>query len=87
MTLQFLKRQRVIFRDLKPENIVLSMYDRGHIKMVDFGFAKMVSSKGDGRTRTNCGTPAYTAPEILKDMAYGYEVDVWSFGVIIAEIV
>ena len=87
LTLQFLKRQGIIYRDLKPENIVLSMQDRGHIKLVDFGFAKMFTNKAECRTRTNCGTPAYIAPEILKDMPYSYEVDVWSFGVLIAEIV
>ena len=30
----------VIYRDLKPENFVLSMKERGHIKLVDFGFSK-----------------------------------------------
>ena len=31
-------RANIIHCDLKPENIVLSMQDRGHIKLVDFGF-------------------------------------------------
>lgn len=66
---------------------MLSMQDRGHIKLVDFGFAKMLTNRVEGRTRTNCGTPAYIAPEILKDMPYSYEVDIWSFGVVLAEIV
>ena len=86
LTLQFLSRQGVIYRDLKPENICLSMQNRGHVKLVDFGFAKMLN-KTDGRTQTNCGTPAYIAPEILKNIPYGYEVDVWSFGVLLVEIV
>lgn len=62
------------------------MQNRGHVKLVDFGFAKMLN-KTDGRTQTNCGTPAYVAPEILKNIPYGYEVDVWSFGVLLVEIV
>lgn len=54
--------------------------------MVDFGFAKMLKGTG-GRTQTNCGTPAYIAPEILKNLPYGFEVDIWSFGVLLVEIV
>jgi novel protein kinase C delta type len=78
---------RIIYRDLKPENIVLSMNERGHLKLVDFGFAKKMSASKSSKTRTNCGTPAYIAPEILKAMSYSYEVDVWSFGVLMVEII
>lgn len=61
------------------------MNERGHLKLVDFGFAKRFSGKSH-KTRTNCGTPAYIAPEILKALSYSYEVDVWSFGVLMVEI-
>lgn len=87
MTLQYLSKQDIIYRDLKPENIVLSMKNRGHVKFVDFGFAKMLPKTTNQRTETNCGTPAYIAPEILKNIPYGFEVDVWSFGVLLVEIV
>lgn len=40
LTLEFLHNQNIIYRDLKPENIVLSMRERGHMKLVDFGFAR-----------------------------------------------
>lgn len=86
LALQFLHRKHIIYRDLKPENIVLSMNERGHLKLVDFGFAKSLTSKSH-QTKTNCGTPAYIAPEILKSMSYSYEVDVWSFGVLMVEII
>jgi serine/threonine protein kinase len=39
-TLSYLHSKNIIYRDLKPENIVLSMVERGHIKLVDFGFSK-----------------------------------------------
>ena len=59
------------------------MQDRGHIKFVDFGFAKQLK----GRTQTNCGTPVYLAPEILRGAGHSFEVDIWSLGVLIVEIV
>ena len=46
LSLDFLHQNKIIYRDLKPENIVLSMKDRGHIKLVDFGFSKQLKSVG-----------------------------------------
>lgn len=43
-TLEFLHSLNIIFRDLKPENILISMAARGHVKLVDFGFAKELKS-------------------------------------------
>lgn len=87
LTLDYLHSNNIIYRDLKPENIVISMLERGHIKLVDFGFAKQLKSQF-GRTNTNCGTPAYIAPEILRGSnEHGTEVDIWSFGVLMVEIV
>jgi protein kinase A len=86
ITLSYLHGHGIIYRDLKPENIVINMSERGHIKFVDFGFAKR-SSNINQRTYTNCGTPAYMAPEILIDGgAHGHEVDIWSLGVLMCEI-
>ena len=49
--------------------------------MCDFGFAKMTTD----RTYTRCGTPDYTAPEMLvkekSERGYSFEVDIWSLGV------
>ena len=62
------------------------MNQRGHINLVDFGFSKQMKY-ADQRCFTNCGTPVYIAPEILRGSGYSYEVDVWSFGVLMVEIV
>ena len=51
--------QNICYRDLKPENLMIDA--EGYIKMVDFGFAKVVTDQ----TYTLCGTPEYMAPEIL----------------------
>jgi serine/threonine protein kinase len=86
MTLEFLHSKAIIYRDLKPENMVISMNDRGNPKLVDFGFAKKLPS-GLGRTYTNCGTPAYIAPEVLRATGHGVEADIWSLGVLMVELV
>ena len=45
----------------QPENLLLDV--KGHMKITDLGFAKIVT--GDKRTYTLCGTPDYLAPEII----------------------
>ncbi|CAM9966797.1 unnamed protein product, partial [Phaeothamnion confervicola] len=71
----------VVHRDLKPENLLLvSKDDDTSIKIADFGFAK--AAGGVDVLQTQCGTPGYVAPEILRNIAYGAPVDMWSIGVI-----
>ena len=43
----------------------------GHIKLIDFGFAKELLNKDD-RTFTNCGTPTYISPEVLKGIGHSF---------------
>jgi 5'-AMP-activated protein kinase catalytic alpha subunit len=53
----------------------------GRIKIADFGVSRQLNNESDRMTE-QCGTPAYIAPEILKDKGYdGFKVDVWSAGV------
>ena len=76
-----------MYRDLKPENIIISAPQGGRIKLVDFGFAKQLSKKEKMRTHTTCGTPAYVAPEIIRGKGHSFEVDVWSLGILLFEII
>ena len=50
-----------------------------NIKLADFGFA----TEARKPLRELCGTPAYVAPEILKELPYGLECDMWGCGVIV----
>jgi serine/threonine protein kinase len=77
----YLHTHHVIHRDLKLGNLFLK--HGPSIKLGDFGLATLVYGEND-RKRTICGTPNYIAPEILAGGDYGhsYEVDIWSFGVI-----
>lgn len=83
----YLHSKGVVHRDLKLENLLLaSPGDITHIKIVDFGLAKM-NSKRNCRMGTICGTPQYVAPEIIESAdsyaAYGKAVDMWSAGVVL----
>eukprot|EP00808_Paulinella_micropora_P031333 g47530.t1 len=72
----------VVHRDLKPENILVSGRDPTDVKLADFGTAGRM---GPGRDKllTHRGSLSYVAPEVLKHLPYGCEVDIWSLGVII----
>jgi len=61
-------------RDLKAENLLL---DKSlNLKVVDFGLANAMGP--DGFLSTQCGSPAYSAPELLGGKKYDSKVDVWS---------
>ena len=55
---------------------------KGYLKVVDFGFAKII----EGPAFTLCGTPDYLAPEIIAETGHGLAVDWWALGVLIFEM-
>ncbi|KAF3917052.1 hypothetical protein ABW21_db0208871 [Orbilia brochopaga] len=80
LILEFLHDRGIVYRDLKPENILLDA--RGHVKLVDFGFAKKIGSQ---ETYTLCGTPEYLSPEVIQSRGHTTAVDWWALGILTYE--
>jgi len=78
--LEYLHTTNVVYRDLKPENLMLD--PEGHLKIIDFGFAKRVTEN----TWTLCGTPEYLAPEIIQSKGHDKAVDWWALGILMYEM-
>ena len=77
----FLHKNNFIHRDIKPENILL--FDKNIAKLCDFGWC--VEFKDEPRN-TFCGTTEYMAPEMLNEKNYGKEIDIWSLGILLYEM-
>ncbi|XP_058524057.1 interferon-induced, double-stranded RNA-activated protein kinase-like [Ochotona princeps] len=80
--LDYIHSQELIHRDLKPSNILL--VDENKIKIGDFGLVTKL--KNDEKRTVNLGTCRYMSPEQIDSEDYGKEVDIYTLGLILAEL-
>jgi len=82
--LRYCHQNLVLHRDIKLDNILLD--ENRTVKICDFGVSRFVK-KGQV-IKEQCGTPAYIAPEIIRDKGYeGCYADIWSLGVVLYAMV
>ncbi len=78
--LEYLHEYKICHRDLKPENILID--NNNIIKISDFSLSKHYEK--NKLLSTPCGSPLYTAPEVIKKEKYdGEKIDIYSLGVIL----
>ncbi|KAK0136027.1 Serine/threonine-protein kinase PAK 6 [Merluccius polli] len=82
--LSYLHAQGVIHRDIKSDSILLAL--DGRVKLSDFGFCAQIS-EDIPRRKSLVGTPYWMAPEVVSKTPYGTEVDLWSLGIMVVEMV
>lgn len=64
--------KNIVHLDIKPENLLLTNKDdSGHIKLADFGLAICVASNQTQESSECVGTPAYWAPELVRNEPFG----------------
>lgn len=78
--------EKIIHCDVKPENILLN--DKSQTKVSDFGLAKLMSREQSQTMVSNMrGTRGYMAPEWLTNAPISHKTDVYSYGMVLLEIV
>lgn len=80
--LEVCQKYNIIHRDIKPANIFLS--ETGDFKLGDFGVARIASAATGASTRA--GTVNYMAPEVFRGEKYTSNVDIYSLGLVMYQL-
>jgi serine/threonine protein kinase len=81
--MEYLHDLNLIHRDLKTPNVLVGA-DEHTLKISDFGTSRHVGTKSTAMSF--CGSVAWMAPEMVRSEPCGQMVDVWSFGVVLWEL-
>jgi serine/threonine protein kinase len=86
--IDILHQQKIVHLDVKSPNILMNQ-DGSIIKISDFGISKLKSTNDTSFTMkaSQLGTIGFQAPELYDDGDYGYYSDIYSFGIMMFEIV
>jgi fyn-related kinase len=83
----YLESMNFIHRDLAARNVLVAA-DGQVVKVADFGLAVQVPKKGEYRAKEGTRFPIkWTAPEAAKGYRFSIKSDVWSFGIVLTELV
>uniref|UniRef100_A0A3Q2EDS2 Mitogen-activated protein kinase kinase kinase n=1 Tax=Cyprinodon variegatus TaxID=28743 RepID=A0A3Q2EDS2_CYPVA len=80
--MNYLHLHKIIHRDLKSPNVLVTHNDT--VKISDFGTSKELSDKST--KMSFAGTVAWMAPEVIRNEPVSEKVDIWSFGVVLWEL-
>lgn len=81
--LSYLHAHNVIHRDLKTQNIFLTRYKS--VRIGDLGIARILSAKTD-LASTFIGSPLYMSPELMQNIPYNTQSDMWALGCVLYEM-
>lgn len=83
-----LHTHNIVHRDLAARNILLTQEnENGEPKISDFGMSRILEKKDSGQTTSSVGPVCWMAPESVANGIYSKKSDVWSFGIVVYEIV
>lgn len=82
--LGYAHERQIIHRDVKPSNVFITT--QKHIKLMDFGLAKLATDTALTNSGSAVGTPKYFAPEQANGQALDHRSDIYSLGIVFYEL-